>query len=320
MSEFNVVVVEIDRVETHPNADALDIVKVWDYPCIVKRGSFKPGDRAVYVPIDALVPLDDPAFAFLAPHRRLRAKRLRGVFSQGLLIPARDGMEVGQDVREQLGITKWEPEVEMESTHRDPEVRCPFEFPRYTDVEGLRRHPGILDGRHVVATEKIHGANGRAVYRDGQLWVGSHRRVIAPCETNLWWKAAKKHQLEEKLAAHPDVVVFFEVYGQVQDLKYDQQDLAIGVFDTYDLKQARYNDWQQTERLCVDENLPLVPVLAGGLYDESMRALAEGKSTLASHVREGVVFHLWNEAYDHRIGRVITKLVGEGFLTRKEAK
>lgn len=39
---------------------------------------------------------------------------------------------------------------------------------------------------------------------------------------------------------------------------------------------------------------------------------------LADHVREGMVVKPVHERFDDRIGRVVLKLHGEGYLTRKE--
>lgn len=78
MSEWKPEVVQVGEVVPHPNADALDITKVYDYPVVIRRGDFKPGDLAVYVPVDTVVPKDDPRWAFLEGHTRIKAKREDG--------------------------------------------------------------------------------------------------------------------------------------------------------------------------------------------------------------------------------------------------
>src|SRR5260370_38515119 len=92
-SEFVVECVKLGPLVKHPNADTLSIVQVDGYPCIVKNDTFKEGDLAVYIPVDSLVPThreELPDFHFLAKpdrtHHRVRAIKLRGVFSMGLLI------------------------------------------------------------------------------------------------------------------------------------------------------------------------------------------------------------------------------------------
>lgn len=117
-------------------------------------------------------------------------------------------------------------------------VVCPLadEIPCY-DLEPLRRHGDVFqDGEFVVVYEKIHGANGRAYHDGTRLWVGSRTQWKARPENpenDLWWKAAARYKLEEKLAKVPGLVFYFEVFGQVQDLKYGAKpgEVFIAVFD-----------------------------------------------------------------------------------------
>src|SRR5574343_587969 len=103
MSEFHVVVVEIGKVGKHPNADTLSITSVLGgYPVIFRTGQFNQGDKAVYVPVDAICPASDPRFAFLGENNRIKAKRLRGIFSMGLLVEANSEWTVGQNVQNEL--------------------------------------------------------------------------------------------------------------------------------------------------------------------------------------------------------------------------
>ena len=103
MSEFFTNVVKIGPVLKHPNADQLEITNVYcdengfgGYPCIIKAGSFKQGDLAVYISVDALCPTANPVFSFLKrkneEYARIKAVRLRGIFSMGILVPAAEGM------------------------------------------------------------------------------------------------------------------------------------------------------------------------------------------------------------------------------------
>ena len=56
MSEFHVQVVQVGPVTKHPNADSLSCSEVDGYPVIFRTGDYVEGDRAVYVPVDAIVP------------------------------------------------------------------------------------------------------------------------------------------------------------------------------------------------------------------------------------------------------------------------
>lgn len=94
MSEWLVEVVKLGAVRKHPNADSLSMTDVHDgYPVVFRTGEFKEGDVAVYVPVDSIVP-DDPAYAFLQGKRRIKARKIRGEYSQGLLLQVSPEMSV----------------------------------------------------------------------------------------------------------------------------------------------------------------------------------------------------------------------------------
>jgi RNA ligase (TIGR02306 family) len=200
--ELRVEVVKLGPVLPHPDADALDIVKVFDYPLVAKRGTYRDGDLAIYFPIDSVVP-DLECLRFLnggqpldRRHARIQPKKLRGVFSMGLLMPIDDifpkNVNVGangetlkksdiidgMDVTAFIGVVKYEPPPVKVSggkggTTVSDQEPGPAEHvaPTYSDIETILRWPAILqEGEEVVVTEKIHGANMRAVWlKDEEL-------------------------------------------------------------------------------------------------------------------------------------------------------
>jgi RNA ligase (TIGR02306 family) len=322
VSEFHVKVVRIGKVEKHPSADNLSVTHVADYPCIVRTGEIAEGDLAVYVPIDSVVPKGDPRWAFLGEHLRIRARRLRGVFSMGLLVPADPGMVEGDDVAERLGITKYEP-PEPFQMGGDNEKDFGY-MPVYTDIEGLRAHPDLLQPSEEVALhEKVHGSNGRALFHKDRLWVGSHTGVKRMDPTNLWWKAALAYDLEAKMRAVPGIVIYWEVYGWVQNLRYGIDKahcIKIALFDALDMQTRVYLDHDDFTALAIRLELPTVPLLFRGPWDPSLKSHAEGPTVIGNgvHVREGFVVRPVKERFAEALGdRLILKMHGEGFLTRK---
>jgi RNA ligase (TIGR02306 family) len=325
MSEWHVQVVRLGKIEKHPNADTLSITEVLGgYPVILRTGSFQEGDLAVYVPVESIVPADDQRWAFLDGHWRIRAKRLRGIFSMGLLTEADPTWEVGKVVHEELRITKYEPPEPLQmggENEKDPGF-----LPCYTDIEGLRRWPNVLQpGEEVVITEKIHGANGRWLWHQDRFWAGSHRGIKRRDEDNLWWKAAARYGLEEALQRRPGLVFYGEVFGQVQDLKYGagKNDIFVAMFDAMEVETRRYLDYDEFMVQCTALGLETVPVLYRGPWDDRMRSSAEGPTNWAdgvpNHVREGFVVKPVRERVDLSLpsARVIFKLIGEGYHLRK---
>jgi RNA ligase (TIGR02306 family) len=325
MSEWSVRIVEVGPVMKHPNADSLSITEVeGGYPCIIRTGEFVEGDKAIYIPVDSVVP-DTEEFSFLKK-KRIEAMRLRGIFSMGLLRPIPESLSaasIGQDVSAALNIIKFvsagpngQPilggECEASPDH--------FKFVKYSEHLPLRANKKLLlEGEDVVVTEKIHGCNARFVHDGVRLWIGSRSQVKVNDGCNVWSRVAQNLNLAERLAEAPHKIFFGEVFGQVQDLKYGVQGLDFRVFDVYDLKTHTYLDFSCAIEETSKVGLTWVPLLYEGSWSvENILALAEGPSTIpgAKNVREGFVVRPKTERCVHA-GRVCLKYHGEGYLTRK---
>lgn len=323
MSEFHINVVQIGTIERHPNADTLSITSVDGYPCIIRTGEFAEGDRAVYIPVDSILPKDEPRWEFLAGHLRVKAKKLRGIFSMGLLTAADPSWEVGQDVRAEMRIEKYDPEVGYVSQGNDE--RDPGLCPVY-DIDGLRKYERLLEvGEEVWISEKIHGQNARFVHDGERLHVGSRTRFKKADEDGCWANVARRYDLAAKLAAYPLIAIYGETYGNNSDMPYGvnraKEGDRLALFDALDTKARRWFDVDEFLAFAAALGLPVVPTLYRGAWDHSLRSLAEGKTTMpgADHVREGFVVKPIHERQDPRLGRVFLKMAGEGYLLRKGA-
>ena len=176
MSTLVVEVCEVKAVYPHPNADALEFITVKGWPVIVQKAlGLTVGQRVVYFPPDTVMPPELADRLGIArylsplpreidgtrkPGLRVRAARLRGEPSYGTIDHAVDpAWEVGRDVRDHYGVTKFEPPVRPTDGDALPAVAA---FHRYTDIENIRNFPDVLmPGEEVVITEKLHGKNCR---------------------------------------------------------------------------------------------------------------------------------------------------------------
>lgn len=227
MLEHTADVVQI-KLEPHPNADSLSLVMVDDFQCAVRTEDWKDGDLAVYVEPDSIVP-DTPDFAFLNGNRRIKARRLRGEWPMGLLIPAPPGTNVGDDCMEQLGIEHYEPPIRYSSGGSNlskadsPEnISAPKGFyPKY-DVHNFRKYSRFFEeGEEVIVTEKLHGASARFVCVDDKMYCGSRQQWKKEDPNNLWWKAFYRNPvLDAWCRHHQGLCIYGEVFGNVQNLKY----------------------------------------------------------------------------------------------------
>ncbi len=310
-------VVEI-KLESHPNADLLSLVRVGEFQCAVRTNDWKDGDLAIYVPPDSIVPQNEE-FAFLGKHLRIKARKLRGEWSVGLLIPAPPGANIGDDYMELLGIVHYEPKVHGNfTTGGDTATPPPGFFPVYK-VMNFRKYSDLFEeGEEVVLHEKMHGCNSRFTCIDDVIYCGSHRWWKKEDPNNLWWKIFYNYPvLEAWLRHNQGLAVYGEVFGQVQNLRYgaNQGQIFFAAFDI-----IRGNHWlDYDEAHKIGAPLPWVPLVYRGPFQkEKILAFAEENSSYpgADHCREGVVIKPIHERTDRRIGRVQMKIVGNRYLSK----
>jgi RNA ligase (TIGR02306 family) len=362
MSKFEVNVVKIDDVSDHPNADRLSVIKIKDYLCIsgkLEDGShrYSAGDLVVYVPENSIVPeyilrngfwdtKNDRGGLAGSNYDRVKAIRLRGIFSQGILLPVEAGavtneiqeilVSEGDDVSEFLGITKYEPPIPV---HMAGEVFSCAEAIKF-DFESIQKIPDMFEETDIVeVTEKLHGTCCQIGYVPGlnhpdafgedkciyviSKGLGSQGLSFKNNEANknnVYVRALNKllsEGLEEKLrnltfGIHT-VRLFGEVVGKgIQDLDYGLNETK---FFAFDLKIG--NDW-------ISPNLKLdvgtVPILYYGPFNKTeIEKLRDGKDTLSnSHIREGVVIRAFGKDNAFH-GRKIAKWVSPDYLLRKNA-
>lgn len=117
------VTAEVLTVHEHPNADALELAQVGLYRAVVPKGAYRTGETALYIPEQSVLPaglieeLGLTGRLAGSSSDRVRAVRLRGELSQGIVCRPRALAEVdldraaaaGTDFAPTLGIVKWVP-------------------------------------------------------------------------------------------------------------------------------------------------------------------------------------------------------------------
>lgn len=318
MTEHTADVVEITELIPHPNADTLSLVRVGDFQVIVKTDDWKCGDLGIYIEPDTVVP-ETKEFEFLGKHRRIKARKMRGEWSVGLLIPSPHGAEIGDDYFEKLGLIHYEPQIHGHFTTGGDNITPPKIFAPKYDVLNFRKYSGLFrDSEEVILTEKIHGTSARFVCIDDEIYCSSRRFWKKETVNDLWWKVLKRYMvLEAWLRHHQDLVVYAEIFGQVQNLKYGAKSDQI-LFAAFDiLRGDQWLDFDEARE--IGASLPWVPLVHRGAFNkDKILELAEGDSRWpgASHYLEGVVVKPVYERTDRHIGRVQLKVVGNRYLSR----
>jgi RNA ligase (TIGR02306 family) len=338
MSIHRVDVVKINSIENHPDSETvnLGIARVGGFSVIVNKTTFNPDIAYCYIQPDSLVPVKREEFAFLAPRAgdkemyRVRVMKLRGFYSQGLLIPAPAGFNEGDDAAEFLGVEHYEPPVDIHlggnnvsAPRRMKDTKAGEVFVPIYDVENYNRFVNCFQaGEEVVATEKIHGTNVAATFVEGQLYVRSRNYWKKDEEGCAWWVAIKKYpQIARFLEENEGTVVFGEVYGRVQCLRYGlDNDLAIALFDIF--KDWTWLNWDESQEIVKKYDLPWVPLVYRGPFDEQiLKGLAEQDSIVATapagSIREGIVVKSVISGRIHPLlGRVQLKMIGNRYLDK----
>lgn len=293
----------------HPDADTLSVTPVYGYTCVGRTTDWAGVKRAIFIPPDSTVDVRRPEFSFLADQAkkdgraRIKAKRLRGVVSYGLLIPAPDDAVLGDDWAERLDVQHFEPPLSFEKDGSQKFVMGgenasgPAVVSYKYDLDAFLRHHHLLEpGEPVLVTEKLDGCSARYVYEDGQFFCGSrtgwkkeypsyeHLTVASlvgqgmpadkaqevidqlhgqPKKQNLWWQILRQTPALEKFCQDHTGLV---VYGEVAgNINCIKYGFAdVNRFYAFDvLKEGAWMDAEEGRRLLQSNDVPVVPVIAG---------------------------------------------------------
>ena len=357
MSTFTVTVTRIRAIEPIPNADAIELAVVGDYRSVIKKGQFGVGDLCAYIPEAAVVPVELLRTIGLegklagAQANRVKAVRFRGMLSQGICIEIKPGWVEGQDVLEELGITKWIPPIPAHLAGQVEHAGVEYAF--HYDIDNVKAFPDVLiEGEPVVMTEKCHGTLQVAALLppgpDGTPMTGSKSmlqqglgfKFVPENDCNVYVRVYRHFDLAARIKqAFPELVtngipvyVLGETLG-VQDLKYGAnlgRDDGL-IFRIFDIRCGRPSNGQflndaELDVACIKLGLPRVPVLYRGPFSKAkMLEVTQGKETVSGkglHVREGTVIKTQEErrAPGLPMERAQLKSVNEDYLLRKGTK
>lgn len=354
-SELLVPIAQIENIRPHsdPEVERLELATILGWQIVAGKGLYTDGTRVAYIPPDSLISevladelgirqhlssvknidgtlvTNDKGEQML----RVRQAKLRGEPSFGTTV-SQDVAEkygvdltlpLGTNVAEELGIAKYEPQ--MRASAGDAEADHPL-FPKYTSIENLRNYPNVLeDGEPVSVSIKIHGTNCRVGLIEGEWMAGSHglrRKEPSDYSKNTYWFPLSipevKSMIEKLGENHKQVVLFGEVYGNVQK-KYNYgipNGIGFRAFDL--LLDGRYVDSEEFRSICDYNKVETVVHWEEMAYSlERIKALAESveKDPLGDHPIEGVVIKPLAERTDRRVGRVILKYVTDTYLFDK---
>ena len=325
-------IIDLQPIE---GADLIEVAKVQGWKVVVKKGEFNIGDLIVYLEIDSWVPTELAPFLSKGEPKeynsikgeRLRSIRLRGTLSQGLILPTSSlpsgtNFNEGDDVSEILGVTKWEPVL---SATLGGVAKGLFpSFLTKTDEERIQNLVSSMptfDRLIFNLHEKLDGTSF-TVFKtiDGEFGVCSRNLQLKESEGNVYWRIAKKYDLENILPK--GLYIQGEIVGPgVQGNKYNLKELELYCFSVTNIEGNSRFPCQDAKRICEELGLKWVPYVSDFTITsettvDQLLEIAEGKSLLNNSVeREGLVWRLRkNESNDF----VSFKTISNKFLLKYE--
>ena len=336
-------VVKIDDISIHDNADNLEICKIGGWNCVTKKHDFNKNQLAVYISIDSWVPSSIAPFLSKGKEprvyngisgERLRSQKLRGQISQGLLLPfsvlaiqhegniGTPDLEEGQDVTSRLGIQLYEAPIPacLAGLVRG---NFPVGIPKTeaTRIQNLSKEFWEdLKDHEVEITEKCHGSSCTMILdTEGDFHVCSRNLDLKPDETNSFWKAAYKYDVENKLRTEEwlGLAIQGELIGEGINGNQYKVGLEFLVFNIYDTCKKKYLTYSQRMFICETLGMKHVPVIgvsniSSNQTVQDMLKEAEGKSQLNGSNREGFVIKSQKDT------GIIVKVISNAWLLKNE--
>jgi RNA ligase (TIGR02306 family) len=310
----------VKEIKPIEGADKIELAVVGGWNCVIQKDAYKVGDLVVVATTDAVIPIElsdkIEVTSYLRKGQRVRTVKLRGVYSECLIIPTKFIPGIGEiyydgtDMMELMGISKWEPPVQMRQLSSGKKVRYQDNpnFHVYYKFPNLKNVPDMFTEKDLVEiTRKIHGANARfgivkkskislwdkIVKFLGNKWVeyefvvGSHNVEKGSdsqgfYDTNVWYEIAEKYNIKEKMwdiakfRGAEDIgsgMTFYgEIYGAGIQTGYDYvlSEIKLVGFDVS--INGQYLDTANAAYIITDHfRVPYVPILWTGMWSKEIQ-------------------------------------------------
>ena len=166
-------IAKINEVRAIEGADNIELVIAGGWNAITKKGEFQIDDLTVIATTDAVIPetlSEEMGVAnYLRKGTRVRTVKLRGVYSECLIIPLKyipfmENYYDGKDMMNVMDVYKYEPPVKQIQLASGRKIKWRdnqnfhiyYKFPNLKNVEGM-----FTEEDTVQITRKIHGTNAR---------------------------------------------------------------------------------------------------------------------------------------------------------------
>jgi RNA ligase (TIGR02306 family) len=306
---------KISEVIPHPNADRLTIYKLeglsWR---VISAEKFEVGDLVVYIQVDTVMPEGMPEFEFLRKnHFRVNCIRLRGEYSNGLILPLhvlRDGTyHHRDDVTEILSVQKYEKPVSYNSG--ETAGSFPSHLIPKTDEDRIENFPELIEefrNEHVYVSVKHDGSSVSIIHHneDEGFCVCSRNLKIRESENSKYWQPVFSYDLKNKLPV--GYAIQGELVGEgIQGNREGIRGIDIRVFHVWHLEDRRLLDYEEMKEFCEKLGIPTVDLYYSGPFSpewntvEDMIEEAKNARYQNGAVAEGLVWKLAINEYSDKL-------------------
>jgi RNA ligase (TIGR02306 family) len=227
---------KVTEIKTIEGADNIELAVVGGWNCITKKGEYKVDDLVVIATTDAVIPveLSDTLNVtnYLRKGQRVRTVKLRGVYSECLIIPASSTglfpseIVEGKDVMELLGVFKYEPpavQIQLESGRKikyqqNLNFKTYYKFPNLKNVSGM-----FTEEDNVQITRKLHGTNARY-------------GIVKKSKLSFWDKVKKFLRIADELVEYEYVYGSHNVEKGSDSQGFHSTDVWRTIAEKYDIK------------------------------------------------------------------------------------
>lgn len=327
------------------NADKIEEICIDGWSIVAQKGIHSEGDVVVFFEIDSFLPENDERFESFMQFgvkqfnnvrgHRVKTKKLRGVYSQGVIIPISEFPEIkvdfDKDFADEVGVVKWE---KSEVTGYTGDTKGTFPgFLIKSDQDRIQNVYGKLVRDYAdeifVGTLKMDGSSVTVFYDESgdELGICSRNQQLkldmeqpldqqgkfieGASRSGLFDKVMKLNRIYGGSWAIQGELVGHGIQGNFE--KFDQyQVFTYNIFDIDNHQFVNYTDFA----LMSDKvELDCVPVI----YDDceilkeempKIIKMADGKGLRCSY-REGIV---WKQVY----GNKQFKAISNKYLDKEE--
>lgn len=325
----------IDSIEPIEGADRIEVAKIKGWRVVVGKGEFIAGEVVLFFEVDSAISSHDDRFEFLKERcykkfmlhgklfdecLRLRTIRLRGVYSQGLIMKTEPFCEIrnkkiGENCTLELAVRHYDDVASRAvrvMEHAKP-GNAKGLFPSFcikSDEERIQNLEQDVLTKYadepLEVTEKRDGSSCTIFFApsyraDDPFGVCSRNYELKDEGDGIYWQICHKFNLDQTLPVlckenNLELAIQGEITGPGVNGNHDSlDDINFEVFRIWDIQNQKWLTCNERYEVCRELGIPHVPVIEVktlkdfDLDRDKILIYAEGY-TAAGHEREGVVF------------------------------